>query len=975
MESLKPTEVVEEKFDDKLEEAQTVTALTAKQIKALCKPEFAANPDKFYPTQVFKKIGYSRNQCPKCGANYWRKSEKADTCGDSQCVGSYKFIGKGTGIGRTGKNITYAEAWQGFQRSLTSARIPCKAIDRYPVVARWRNDVDYVAAGIYCFQPYCVTGELDPPANPLICPQFCARFNDLDNIGLTGRHYSGFIMLGIQVFNYPDKYTFFKEECVEFNYRWLTEELGVDPEEITFVEDVWAGGGNCGPSMEYFINGLEVGNMVFMQFKTFHDGTREELPIKIIDVGIGLERIPWLINGTATSYMDVFRNAFEWLTKKLDVKVDTTLWDKFGPLSCRLNVDEIDDPAKVWGEIAAEMGEEVEKVRQAVTEAKELYIILDHTRTLLMIIQDGSLPSNQGGGSNVRNILRRVFALLKKNGWWEKLGLEGFIELCEMHKKDLEGIYGVFPEYKSFKNIIQIEYERWTNSDAQQRTKLETMIKKKKKLDLADWKVAVTSLGIPIDVISQVSGQPAPDNLYYEIAQDQEKIGKVAEVILYNTTHLAETENLFYTQPNQFNFKGKILDVFANLKQNNVRNIVILDKSSFYPTSGGQSNDLGTLTIEGETYNVVNCEKVGKCVLHILDRPLPNPDVSHYKNLEISGTIDEDRRKQLRNHHTATHIVFAACRKVLGPHVWQAGAKKTIEQAHLDITHYTSITREEEVEIENEANRIILRAKNIKKYFMDKAQAELEFGFRLYQGGIVPGNQLRVVHIEDTDVEACCGTHADNTSEVGWIKMLRTTRVADGTVRLYFVAGEKTIQRLNTETDILNQLSEMWGVSYQGIVGTAERFFKGTKSLQNKTKKQEQQILSLQTKYVIHSPQVERVIFKSDESEATLYFSFLGACAFDLKERNKSIIYVGETFLYAILGDSKALDLEKLKAELKNKNANANLIVKTEIKHKDAKTKKTIQVKDIAQFSYIGELDSEVIIKFFVDHGFVLAEI
>ncbi len=83
--------------------------------------------------------------------------------------------------------------------------MPCTPIARYPVVARWRADVDYVAAGIFCFQPYCVTGELEPPANPLICPQFCLRFNDLGNIGLTGRHYSGFIMLGIQVFNKKDK--------------------------------------------------------------------------------------------------------------------------------------------------------------------------------------------------------------------------------------------------------------------------------------------------------------------------------------------------------------------------------------------------------------------------------------------------------------------------------------------------------------------------------------------------------------------------------------------------------------------------------------------------------------------------------------------------------------------------------------------------------------------------------------------------
>jgi len=80
--------------------------------------------------------------------------------------------------------MTFAEAWKGFEKSLTSTRIPCTSIERYPIVARWRTDVEFVAAGIYCFQPYCVTGELDPPANPLICPQFCARFNDLDNIGV-----------------------------------------------------------------------------------------------------------------------------------------------------------------------------------------------------------------------------------------------------------------------------------------------------------------------------------------------------------------------------------------------------------------------------------------------------------------------------------------------------------------------------------------------------------------------------------------------------------------------------------------------------------------------------------------------------------------------------------------------------------------------------------------------------------------------
>jgi alanyl-tRNA synthetase len=155
-------------------------------------------------------------------------------------------------------------------------------------------------------------------------------------------------MLGIQVFNYKDDYKFFKEECVEFNYRWLTEELGIDPDEITFIEDVWAGGGNLGPSIEYFVGGLELGNMVFMQYKTFHDGSREELPIKIIDTGIGLERIPWLINGSPTSYMDVFKNAYEYLTERLSLKVDNEIWKKIGPYTSQLDVDENEDVDKTW---------------------------------------------------------------------------------------------------------------------------------------------------------------------------------------------------------------------------------------------------------------------------------------------------------------------------------------------------------------------------------------------------------------------------------------------------------------------------------------------------------------------------------------------------------------------------------------------------------------------------------------------------
>ena len=585
------------------------------------------------------------------------------------------------GAGPNGRKITYGDAWRIYEKSMHTNRIPSTTIDRYPVVARWRNDVDYVAAGIYCFQPYCVTGEMDPPANPLISAQFSVRFNDLDNIGLTGRHYSGFVMVGNHVFNYPEKFVYFTEGVVEFNYRYLTEGFEIPPVEITFIEDVWAGGGNLGPSMEYFVRGLEVGNMVFMQFKTFHDGSFEELPIKVIDVGIGLERLPWLINGSATSYVDVFATAYKYLTELLSIEMNNEVWEKIGPYTCRLDVDEAEDLGKVWQEISDLIDTPIETVKEAIGPLRDIFIILDHTRSALVTICDGSLPSNIGGGSNLRNIIRRTFAVMKKNGWWEQMTFDQFMHIFECHKIDLAELYGPQAEYKSFGDIIKMEYERWTNTDEVQKKKLEALIKKKKTLDLDDWIVVMTSWGIPADTIAQISKQPVPLNLYYTIASQQEKMVKAAEQVLYNTQHLPETTNLYYDNHKLYDFEAQIVDLFLNVTQKQSKNIVCLSQSAFYPTSGGQQHDTGTIVIESETYNVVNVEKVGKVILHILDRPLAK-DNSELIGLTVQCSLDQARREQLRNHHTGTHVMFAACKQVLGPHVWQHGAKKTIHQAH-----------------------------------------------------------------------------------------------------------------------------------------------------------------------------------------------------------------------------------------------------------------------------------------------------
>eukprot|EP01016_Furgasonia_blochmanni_P018248 TRINITY_DN2078_c0_g1_i2.p2 TRINITY_DN2078_c0_g1~~TRINITY_DN2078_c0_g1_i2.p2 ORF type:complete len:450 (+),score=222.70 TRINITY_DN2078_c0_g1_i2:66-1415(+) len=422
-----------------------------------------------------------------------------------------------------------------------------------------------------------------------------------------------------------------------------------------------------------------------------------------------------------------------------------------------------------------------------------------------------------------------------------------------------------------------------------------------------------------------------------------------------------------YYKDHRIAFDAKVVDIFANLKEKNLRNIVILDQSVFYPTSGGQANDLGSLEIEGQVYNVVNAEKVGKCVLHILDKPLEK-ETSHYKGQAVKGMIDGVRRQQLRNHHTATHIVFAACRKVLGPHVWQNGAKKTVEQAHLDITHFTSLTKEEELEIENTANRTILANKSINKFFMDKAQAEKEYGFRLYQGGIVPGNQLRVVRIDDTDVEACCGTHCDNTSEVGWIKLLKTKRISDGIVRLYFVAGEKSIERLNKEREVLNHLCKIWSVNQGQLVETGERFFKDYKKLSGEVDENTKAILNLQVKYAIDSGS-KLAFIRSKQENATVYFSFMPGHAPAIKDKNKAVIYLGEKFIFGLLAQAGQIDLEKLKALLAADGKKVDIKTRKDISFQTEK-KENIKVTDILQFTYIGPLNTQQVVDFLKQSGY-----
>ncbi|TFG68509.1 MAG: alanine--tRNA ligase, partial [Methanomassiliicoccus sp.] len=218
-----------------------------------------------------------------------------------------------------------------------------------------------------------------------------------------------------------------------------------------------------------------------------------------------------------------------------------------------------------------------------------------------------------------------------------------------------------------------------------------------------------------------------------------------------------------------------------------VNDLVILDKTCFYAESGGQESDTGTM----KDMKVVHVDKIGNIVVHKVEG-----EMQAKVGKLITCTIDEARRRRLQRHHTATHIINGAARTVLGNHVWQTGAHKAPDAARLDITHYADLTKDELEKIETIANETVLSGTKVQSSFMERTLAEKRHGFRLYQGGAVPGKELRVVKIGDFDVEACGGIHCKNTLEVGAIKILGTRRIQDGVVRVEFTAGMASVEKM-----------------------------------------------------------------------------------------------------------------------------------------------------------------------------------
>ena len=783
-----------------------------------------------YQLDYFEENGFHRLDCESCGAAFWTRDETRSTCGEPPCD-TYEFIDN-PGFAESYTLEEMREAFLSYFEERDHARV-----DPYPVAAnRWRDDVLLTQASIYDFQPLVTSGETPPPANPLCISQPCIRMQDIDNVGKTGRHTMAFEMMAHHAFNaredVEDEYAYegevyWKDKTVQYCDELLAE-LGANLEEVTYIEDPWVGGGNAGPAFEVIYRGAELATLVFMSLKQDPDGefemkdgnTYSRMDTYVVDTGYGLERWTWMSQGTPTIYEAVYPEMIGFLKDNAGVEhtdEEAAIVHDAARLSGNLDIDDVDDVEAARGDIADELGVDVDYLRDLVEPLEHIYAIADHCRTLAYMLGDGIVPSNVGTGYLTRMVLRRTKRLT------DTVGVDAPLdELVDMQAERLG-----YENRDTIRDVVRTEVEKYRETLERGGRKVESLaeeyahrdepIPTEELIELYD------SHGIQPDMVEEIAADygasvDVPDDFYALVADRHSgETGADEETTEGLDTETIEglpaTERLYYEDQSRMEFEAMVLDVFERDEGYDV----VLDQTMFYPEGGGQPADHGTLSSDDVTCEVSDVQRVGGVILHRTDK---DPGTGEF----VRGQIDATRRRRLMRHHTATHIVGHAARQVLGDHVRQAGAQKHTDSARLDIKHYQSVTRAEVEEIEHVANEVVMDNTPVTQEWIDRNEAEGEYGFDIYQGGIPKGEQIRLIHT-NSDTQACGGTHVSRTGDVGAIKLLGTERIQDGVIRLTYAAGDAAIDATQRTEDALYEAADTLDVSPEEVPATAARFF------------------------------------------------------------------------------------------------------------------------------------------------------
>ncbi|MEO2180063.1 MAG: alanine--tRNA ligase, partial [Candidatus Poseidoniia archaeon] len=588
-------------------------------------------------------------------------------------------------------------------------------------------------------------------ANPLTISQPCIRLNDLESVGRSGRHLTTFEMMAHHAFNTENEKIYWQNHTVELCHELYTS-LGLDGAKITYKENPWVGGGNGGEALEVLAGGLELATLVFMDLEEDSDGDIElkgikfkRMPRSIVDTGYGLERLVWASQGTPTIYEAVFPEAVTYLTQKANLE---ELLQTSGSL--------ISENAKLCGVLSVDYGSDLTELRQMVLDRlnasghklslseftsiieplEKLFAIVDHSRALAFMFGDGIVPSNVKAGYLARMVLRRTVLLLKD------IGVPTALPDMVLHH--IDNFSKTYPELNNNRahimDMVNLEIDRFNQTLERGRRTVQRAIdsggiNQDKLLELYD------SQGLPPSVVSDFANEQGhtievPDGFFAMVADRHQ--GGAKEV---------------KKDPEAIGSEPTALDFYKDMEKRSFSSVVLLSEKGqislkntlFYPEGGGQQSDLGVINWDNNESKVIDVQKIGDVVIHYLEGEIPKV------GMQVRGIVDDKRRSGLSMHHTATHLVGAAARQILGPHVWQAGASKYTDRARLDITHHRRLTREVIDNLETTVNQLVLADHPVTTQFYSREDADRKYGSTLYQGGAPKYRDVRVVEIPGID--------------------------------------------------------------------------------------------------------------------------------------------------------------------------------------------------------------------------------
>ena len=638
------------------------------------------------------------------------------------------------------------------------------------------------------------------------CVRAGGKHNDLENVGYTARHHTFFEMLGN--FSFGD---YFKREAIQYAWQFLTvtleipadklwvtvfedddeaaniwiDEMGIHPSRISRIgakDNFWSMGdtGPCGPCSEIFYDHgpdvaggppgtpeedgdryIEIWNLVFMQYDRAADGTLTDLPKPSVDTGMGLERLVAVLQNVHNNYdIDLFRHLIHSIQE----------------------LSGTEDPTHT-----------------------SLRVVADHIRSCSFMITDGVQPSNEGRGYVLRRIIRRAI----RHG--HQLGLKDAF-FYKLVRPLVEEMGGAFPEIakaqSNVERILKQEEARFADTLDKGLRILDEVI-----ANMADKEIPGETVfllydtyGFPIDLTADIARER---HLTIDIAGFEREMeaqrtrarsaSQFTAGLSKQTTIDSETKFCGYEQIEN---SSKISHILVN--DNHVdqlhagqQGIVVLEQSAFYAESGGQAGDIGQITTDNASFNVIDTHKQGKAFAHI--GQLENGSL-HIGD-DVTAHIDESNRIATSLNHSATHLLHAALQQLLGHHVTQKGSLVNSERLRFDFSHFEPVSQLQLHSIERLVNQQIRINHNVNTDVMNIDQAKATGAMALF--GEKYDSKVRVLSMGEFSTELCGGTHVNRTGDIGLIKITSEAGIASGVRRIEAVTGEKALDVIESNQEKL----------------------------------------------------------------------------------------------------------------------------------------------------------------------------